>query len=282
MQINFQDSEKPIHPVQAGSKNDIITFEINRNSMSTIKKDFLINHDSPIPLHAQAESLLRKMVELPEYKIQGKLLPKEVDLANLWGISRNTLRQAINKLLMEGILERKTGVGTKVITKRITTNLDNWLSFTQEMSQKDIPMTNFFAEANWVNASKNVADAFGIEEGKTILQLRRLRGLEKTPVVYFESYIHPRIEIDPNEDFHTSLYDLLENKYHIIPAISKEEIKAEKADKALSQILQIEENEPVLERIRLVLDIGKKPVEYCYAYYRYDLFTYSIDIKRNL
>lgn len=250
--------------------------------MSIIKKDFLINHDSPVPLHAQAELLLRKMVELPEYKIQGKLLPKEVDLAKLWGISRNTLRQAINKLLMEGILERKTGVGTKVISKRITTNLDNWLSFTQEMSKKDIPMTNFFTETSWVKASKNIADVFGIEEGRTILQLKRLRGLEQTPVVYFESYIHPRIEINPDEDFNTSLYDLLENKYHIIPAVSKEEIKADKADKTLSQVLQIEENEPVLERIRLVLDIGKKPVEYCYAYYRYDLFTYSIDIKRNL
>ena len=249
--------------------------------MSTFKKDFLINHDSPVPLHAQAELLLRKMIELPEYKIQGKLLPKEVDLAKLWGISRNTLRQAINKLLMEGILERKTGVGTKVIAKKITTNLDNWLSFTQEMTQKDIPMTNFFTKATWVKATKSVANAFSIEEGKTILQLKRLRGLEQTPVVYFESYIHPRIEIDFNEDFNTSLYDLLENKYHIIPAVSKEEIKADKADKTLSQILKIEENEPVLERIRLVLDIGKKPVEYCYAYYRYDLFTYSIDIKRN-
>lgn len=65
-------------------------------------------------------------------------------------------------------------------------------------------------------------------------------------MVYFESYIHPRIKINPDEDFNTSLYELLENKYHIIPAVSKEEIKAEKAGKKLAEILQIEENEPVL------------------------------------
>lgn len=249
--------------------------------MQEIKKEFILDHDSPIPLHAQAEQLLRKMIELPEYK-KGKLLPREVELARLWGISRNTLRQAINKLLMEGILERKAGVGTKVVTKRITTNLDNWLSFTQEMSKKDLPMINFFTKVSIVKANKIVAAVFGIDEGKPVLLLKRLKGLDKTPVVYFESYIHPRIEISPKEDFSTSLYEILENKYHIIPAISKEEIKAEKADKQLAQILKIEENEPVLERIRLVLDIGKKPVEYCYAYYRGDLFTYSIDIKRSI
>lgn len=101
----------------------------------------------------------------------------------------------------------------------------------------------------------------------------------KTPVVYFKSYKYPRIEITIDEDFHTSLYELLETKYHIITAVSKEDIKADKADKKLAPFLKIE---PVLERIRLVMDIGTKPVEYCYAYYGYDLFTYTIDIKRNL
>lgn len=249
--------------------------------MENIKKNLLINHDSPIPLHAQAEGLLRKMVEMPEYKLQGKLLPTEVELAKLWGISRNTLRQPINKLLMEGILERKTGVGTKVISKRITTNLDNWLSFTQEMAQKDLPMNNFSTNASKVKAGKEVATALGIEEGRELILLKRIKGLGKTPVVYFESYLHPRINIELNDDFNISLYELLEKKYNIIPAISKEEIKADKANKILSKILKIQLGDPVLERQRLVLDIGKKPVEYCYAYYRYDRFTYSIDIKRS-
>lgn len=248
--------------------------------MENIKKNFLINHDSPIPLHAQAEELLRKMVEMPEYKLQGKLLPAEVELAKLWGISRNTLRQAINKLLMEGILERKTGVGTKVVSKRITTNLDNWLSFTQEMAQKDLPMSNFSTRASKVKAGKVVANALGIEEGKELILLKRVKGLDQTPVVYFESYLHPRINLDLNDDFTTSLYELLEKKHNIIPALSREEIKADKANKNISKLLKIKIGDPVLERQRIVLDIGKKPVEFCYAYYRYDLFTYSIDIKR--
>ena len=121
----------------------------------TIKNNFLLDHDSAMPLHAQAEAALRKIIELPAYR-KGEYLPNEVELTRLWSISRNTLRQAINKLLMEGILERKTGVGTRVREKRITTNLDNWLSFTQEMSQKGIPMTNFSVKASFVKANKKL------------------------------------------------------------------------------------------------------------------------------
>ena len=77
---------------------------------------FKIDHSSAVPLHAQVETLLRELIELPKYK-NGGLLPKEVDLAKQLGISRNTLRQATNKLEYEGLLVRKKGVGTRVAEK---------------------------------------------------------------------------------------------------------------------------------------------------------------------
>ena len=72
-----------------------------------------LDHASSKPLHVQAEEILRKLIESEEYK-NGKFLPNEVDLSERLNISRNTLRQAINKLVFEGLLIRKKGVGTKV------------------------------------------------------------------------------------------------------------------------------------------------------------------------
>ena len=57
--------------------------------------------NSEKPLHIQAEEVLRKLIESDEYK-NGKLLPNEVLLSEQLNISRNTLRQAINKLVFEG------------------------------------------------------------------------------------------------------------------------------------------------------------------------------------
>ena len=67
-----------------------------------------LDPNSEKPLHIQAEEVLRKLIESEEYK-NGKLLPNEVLLSEQLNISRNTLRQAINKLVFEGLLVRKKG-----------------------------------------------------------------------------------------------------------------------------------------------------------------------------
>jgi GntR family transcriptional regulator len=238
-----------------------------------------IDHNSPLPLHAQVEILLRKMIELPEYK-NGGFLPKEVDLAKRLGISRNTLRQATNKLEYEGLLIRKKGIGTKVAEKGITTNLDNWQSFTQEMTDKGVDFINFLSEAKWVKANEKIASFFNIQVGEKILCLSRLRGLLDGPFVYFESYFHPRIGLTGNEDFKKPLYSILENEYHVVPSISKEEIKARLASKITADRLQIKQGDPVLVRERFVSDPGDRPLEYNIGFYIAEKFTYSITITR--
>jgi DNA-binding GntR family transcriptional regulator len=77
-----------------------------------------IDPNSSKPLHLQAEEILRRLIEENDYK-NGKLLPSETDMSKQLNISRNTLRQAINKLVIEGLLIRKKGVGTKVAKKGI-------------------------------------------------------------------------------------------------------------------------------------------------------------------
>ena len=89
------------------------------------------------PLHIQAETYIRQLIEKEEYKA-GKLLPTEVELAKMLNISRNTLRQAINKLVYEGLLLRKRGHGTRVVRKGIVGGVKNWLSFSQEMKMLGI------------------------------------------------------------------------------------------------------------------------------------------------
>lgn len=238
-----------------------------------------IDHKSPIPLHAQVEILLRKLIELPEYK-NGGLLPKEVDLAKKLGISRNTLRQATNKLEYEGLLVRKKGIGTKVAEKSITTNLDNWLSFTQEMSEKGVGFKNYSINVKWVKADEKMANFFEIEQGTEILCLCRLRGANDGPFVYFESYFHPRIQMTGKEDFSRPLYEILENDYHIIPTTSKENLQARSASSITAERLAIKKGEPVMLRERFVSDPGGRPIEYNIGFYNAEKFTYSITITR--
>jgi len=239
-----------------------------------------INHKAPIPLHMQVEKLLRELAEMPNYQ-KGELFPNEVDIARQLGISRNTVRQAISKLVIEGLLERKKGVGTKVSGQNISTQLKSWMSFTREMKAKGVKVINYDIKVEKERANNDVANALEIAENTEVLKLSRLRGDEDEPFVLFVSWFHPRIGLNGNEDFTRPLYEIIENDYSIIADLSKEEIKAVCPDKEISELLQINEDDPVLNRIRKVYDPGKRPIEFGLVYYRADKFTYTIDIKRD-
>ncbi len=238
-----------------------------------------IDHSSPVPLHAQVENLLRELIELPEYR-DGGFLPKEVELAGKLGISRNTLRQATNKLEYEGLLIRKKGIGTRVAQKSMTTQLQLWHSFTQEMNDRGIKFRNFDLRTEWIEVEEKIASFFNINLNTVVFKLSRLRGDEEGPFVYFESYFHPRTGLTGNEDFTRPLYEIMENDYHVVPSLSKERIKARLASGIMAKRLQIKKGEAVLVRERFVFDPGDRPLEYNIGFYRADRFTYSIDIKR--
>lgn len=238
-----------------------------------------IDHKSPIPLHVQVEELLREMIQLPEYK-SGKLLPKEVDLAKELGISRNTLRQATNKLVYEGLLHRKKGVGTKVV-KHVDSKAKNWISFTQEMKAKGIKVVNYNINLTWEEPPEEVRNFFMVDRGTKVLKMERLRGGEDGPFVFFISYFHPRIGLTGKEDFSKPLYEILRNQFSVIAKLSKEEISARSADLPLSKMLDMDKGDPILKRTRFVYDPGNRPIEYNVGYYRGDSIVYSVESERD-
>lgn len=244
------------------------------------KLNFKIDHQSSVPLHIQAENLLRKLIESPEYR-EGKLLPNEVDLAKQLAISRATLRQAINKLVFEELLVRKKGVGTRVTTTQsISSKSKNWLSFSQEMETRGIPIRNFELHISWVYPDQKIANFFDLKSKQKVLKLIRLRGRPEGPFVYFESYFHPRTEMTGEEDFKQPLYEILEKEHHITAYISKEEISAVLADSFMAKKLEIKEGSPLLLRKRFVYDIAERPIEYNLGYYKADSFTYTVESRR--
>lgn len=240
--------------------------------------DIKIDHQSPLPLHNQIEQLFRKLIQSKEYA-KGAPLPKEEELANRLGVSRNTIRQATNKLEYEGLITRKKGVGTFVTSHGLSTQLSEWHSFTMEMLGKGIAFENKEVQAIWTRADENLAHFFRIKKNTKILQLQRLRAIEGEPVVYFESCFHPRIGLDETEDYNQPLYQLLENKFGVIVVRSSEHIRAQLAG-TIAKKLDIHAGDPVLVRERFVYDPGDRPIEYNIGFYRADKFTYSIDIKK--
>ena len=237
-----------------------------------------IDHNSSTPLHIQAEQLLRELIALPIYQ-EGKMLPNEISMSKQLGISRSTLRQAINKLVYEGLLFRKKGVGT-IVMKPVNVKAKNWLSFSQEMESKGFKVVNFDIEFKWMVPADVILTFFGLEPGTKVLRMDRLRGKEAGPFVFFVSYFHPRIGLTGKEDFTRPLYNILEKDYSVIVKLSQEKIEAEAASKTMADKLGLTKGDPILKRTRSVYDPGRRPVEFNIGYYRADSIVYTVESER--
>ena len=240
-----------------------------------------IDHSSGKPLHLQAEEILRRLIESDEYK-SGKLLPNEIELSEQLHISRNTLRQAINKLVFEGLLIRKKGVGTKVVRKGIVGGVKNWLSFSQEMKMLGIAIRNFELHISFKIPGCEIRNFFNLDDdtNRRCVVLERVRGKKEYPFVYFISYFNPDLPLTGEEDFTKPLYELLETQYGVVVKTSKEEISARLAGDFIAEKREIAASDPILIRKRFVSDENGVPIEYNIGYYRADSFTYTIEAQR--
>ncbi|MCD6544326.1 MAG: GntR family transcriptional regulator [Flavobacteriaceae bacterium] len=166
----------------------------------------------------------------------------------------------INKLVNEGLIERKKGVGSKVIQKKISTRLNNWISFTKEMENKGIEVVNYLTDISLVNTDEEVYTALYLSKTHQIWCLKKIRESKNAKYLYSISYFHPRTGISDKNNFNVTLYDLIEGYHDTIVSVSKEKLTAIKAGKEIAKILDIEKNDPILKRERVVYDTGNRPV----------------------
>jgi GntR family transcriptional regulator len=244
--------------------------------------DFKLDLKSAIPYHVQVEKYMRDLIKIKEYASGESFLPQEESLAKRFGISRNTVRQAIDKLVQDGLVERKRGVGSKVVAQNISTRLDQWISFTKEMRDKGIEVVEYSVKVGFVLPDERIAKALNLSRDTEVCCMERVRGAKDAKYLFSISYFHPRIGLTGKENFYQPLYEMMEQEFNVIVAVSKEKLKAIAAPTAIAKALDIKKGDPVLKRERLVLDQGDRPVEYNLVYYATDYFSYDIDLKREI
>lgn len=239
-----------------------------------------LNSGSHAPLHRQIESLLQTMVRSPSYQ-NGKLLPPEMQIARELGVSRNTVRAAIDRLVQRGLLIRKAGRGTRVASPGArTSRLESWESFTREMEALGVKVQTFSQSYGLRATPTAVADALGIRRGQRVYVLDRVRGYDGNRVVHFQSWFHPRLQLTGEEDFSRPLYEVLYDVSSVRPEQSQERITAIAATAALAKSLRVPVRSPLLQRRRRVTDVGDRAIEYAINHYCTAHFAYTINIRR--
>jgi GntR family transcriptional regulator len=238
-----------------------------------------LDHQSSVPLRAQVEQLLRQLIRQPKYQ-RGALLPDEVKLATRLGISRGTVRSGISKLVFEGVLERKAGVGTRMSQQHLESGIRAWRSFTREMAAKGISVQNFCLDYRVVAGSPEAAQALQLGSGTEVWRLDRVRGWGGKPVLQSTSWFHPRLNLKGDEDFTHPLYETLEKATGVRPHRAREEFLGIVAEARKARLLRVAEGTPLLLRRHTVFDPGNRPFEFAEVCYVSARFTLTMDMRR--
>ena len=234
-----------------------------------------VDPHSPIPLYHQIYLDLRQMIQR-DILSPGDMLPPELDICQAYNVGRQTVRQAIARLVDEGLVERFAGRGTFVReqTSHVQFFLDR--SFSQQMREMGrIPNSRLLnQQVGTVDMDVPSMQAY---QGKPCLTLERLRLGDSEPICHQTSTILSELcsGIEQYDFTNQSLYEVLANRFHLMISRIDHVVRAVAADGYRADLLEVEEGTPLLfVGTTTYLEDGEL-IEYSASYYRADRYEYS-------
>jgi GntR family transcriptional regulator len=222
--------------------------------------------------HVQVREYVRSLVA---GAAPGSAAPSERELVHRFGVARMTVRQAMDALVVEGLLERIPGRGTFVARPRRTASRAS--SFGEEMARRNLLAESQTLLARREQAGPGVARALGISEGDSVIHWRRLRRGDGTPMCIEDAYLNEiLIPGFLQAGMPTSLYDALGAR-GLRPTWAEDSITADTASEEECRLLEVEAGSPVLRHSRRAL-AGEKIVEVSRSVYRSDRFTLWVQL----
>ncbi|EOH91792.1 GntR family transcriptional regulator [Enterococcus pallens] len=234
-----------------------------------------------IPLHKKISEDLLQKIKSGVYP-ENELIPTEHELVEMYGVSRPTIRHALQSLVNEGYLEKRKKRGTVVTKPKFQQEFTHVIeSFDSEMSRKGIAPKTKILNFTIMKASDEVAENLRLNKGDKVYKLIRLRYAEDKPVVlvtsYIPHYLFPRFqEIDFTQE---KLYKALEEAGYPVIAVSRK-LEVIKADETTSDLLDVEIDEPLFYFHTQGFSNDRRPVEYSISKYRGDLNYFVFELSQ--
>lgn len=241
---------------------------------------FVFDKTRPLPLYYQLKRYLQEQIAAHKF-VQGDVIPSERDLQERFAISRATVRQALGELVSEGVLERRQGVGTVIARPKITPELRQLTSFSEDMRARGMRPGSMLIAAEQIAPPPRVRQIYGVSPEIWIWALDRLRLADDEPIGIQRLFLPPALAFE-RADLETmeSYYELLEQRFNLRMCRAQELLSARNATATEAVLLKIELGQALLVRERTSFDQYQRPVEVVQFVYRGDRYQYDIPLER--
>lgn len=214
----------------------------------------------------------------------GDKIPTEEELCKFTGFSRMTINKAIIQLVNQGVIERTRGKGSFIKTPSIRKSVSSHSSFSEDMKEHGITPGSLLLSYEMVNAASfsRVKEKMSLTDSDMLHHFIRLRTGNGTPIAISETWISASvIPIIPTEILNQSLYDYVEQNYHIKPSHMSFEFSAHSPNQFQCEHLKLNDFEVLLicSHVTYCSNDGKnQPFEYIETSYNSQMYSYTIDI----
>lgn len=235
-----------------------------------------LDRSGPVPLYFQVAQTLEDSIRNGTIPV-GSRLENEISIGERLGLSRPTVRRAIQELVDKGLVVRRRGVGTQVVQGQVSRPVELTSLYEDLQQTGHEPSTRVLACAV-VPAPEDAAAALGIEPGDEALHLHRTRSADGAPVAILVNYLPIRfadLSVAQLED--RGLYEQLRGRGVAI-RIASQRIGARIATDEESELLGIAAGEAVLTMERVAYDDSGQAVEAGYHCYRPDRYWFETTV----
>jgi len=264
-------------PDFAPGRGVILTGRANLNSQ--LQAHDLDSHDSA-PLYQQIYNLLRSRIETGVFAFNSKL-PAEETLAVELGVSRITVKRAMNELAASGFVKRFRGRGTIVsYSNRTPPVLGNFSTSMEHLRRLGFETEIELKFMDIIPAGIDVAAELFIEPETEVQYVERVRHLENAPFSHIRNYTPLEVasKIDEAEIAYRPFTELLAEAGHEVVS-AEQTIQARSVRGSVAQALMLADGAAVLTIRRVLRDAEKKAVQFTISNYRADRYQYHMVIE---
>jgi GntR family transcriptional regulator len=235
------------------------------------------------PLYAQIASALASDIAAGTLS-PGAQLPPEDGLIDRFGVSRTTVRKAVESLVARGLVEIRRGKGTFVTAPKIRQNLTELSGFVEDMVAHGRTPTARLLDKRPVAASKAAAGHLGVAPGAQVYRIERVRYADGVAMSFDETYLPLEIgeKVASNDLESEPIFALLEGKYDIPLVEAEYQLEAVTADERVATALGVAIGSAILLIERTSYTEGHRPIDYEKLHYRGDLIKFVTRLSRPL
>lgn len=215
--------------------------------------------NTKIPLYKQLKEELKNSIKKGTL-IHGEKIPTEIELSEIYKVSRITIRKAVEELVKEGLLLKKQGKGTFVQQNKIQRKIDNLLSFTESCEINGMIPSSIVTKKEILIPTEEQIEEMGLKKSEKVLFIQRIRLADGFPIMCENNYFpYPKFEFLISEALNTSLYSLLKDKYGIkVDSSNNSYIDIVCAGSDIAPLMQLSNGEPLFFLYTQMYDDKKK------------------------